>query len=164
MALFVEFRIGEDAYLLDTSEVVQILPLVGIKRIPRAPAGVAGLINFHGESLPVVDLSELATGEPAALNLSTRLILVRYPDRTTRPRLLGIIAEKVTQTVRLESANFQAAGVASDAASYLGPVCTAGGRVRQRIEVNELLTAEVSEVLFRQAEEDAWSSPASKRC
>ncbi|HEY6645442.1 chemotaxis protein CheW [Povalibacter sp.] len=164
MALFVEFQIANDGYLLAATQVVQVLPLVDIKRIPRAPAGVAGVINYHGESVPVVDLSELATGEPAARNLSTRLILVRYPDRTARERLLGVIAEKVTQTVRRESTDFVATGVASDAASYLGPVCTADGRLLQRVEVHKLLTADVSDVLFRQPEEDSWSSPESKHC
>lgn len=164
MALFVEFQMGADAYLLDTAQVVQILPLVGIKRIPRAPAGVAGTFNYRGAPVPVVDLSDIAIGEPAVRNLSTRLILVRYPDRTGRERLLGVIAEKVTQTLKRELADFVAAGVASDAASYLGPVCIDGGRLLQRVEVHKLLTAEVSEVLFRQVEEDTWSSPESKRC
>lgn len=164
MVLYVEFQIGDDAYLLDTIQVVQVLPLVRIKRIPRMPTGVAGVFNYHGESVPVVDLNDLATGVPAARNLSTRLILVRYPDRTGRERLLGVIAEKVTQTVKLESADFAAPGVASDAAPYLGSVCTVGGRLLQRVEVHKLLTADVSEVLFRQAEEDSWSSPESKRC
>lgn len=162
--MFVEFQIGADGYLLDATQVVQVLPLVGIKRIPRTLAGVAGVFNYRGASVPVVDLSDLATGEPAVRNLSTRLILVRYPDRTARERLLGVIAEKVTQTVKHELADFVAPGIASDAASYLGSVCTAGGRLLQRVEVHKLLTADVSEALFRQVEEDSWSSPESKRC
>ena len=164
MTLFVEFQIGDDGYLLDTATVAQVLPLVAIKRIPHAQKGVAGVFNYRGVSVPVIDLSELAAGEPSRRHLSTRLILVRYPDRAGRERLLGLIAEKVTQTVKHEEAEFSAAGVASDAAPYLGSVCATGGRLLQRVEVNKLLTAEVSEVLFRQTEEDAWSLPESKSC
>lgn len=164
MALFVQFQIGNDAYLLDATQVVQILPLIDIKHIPGTPPGVAGAFNYRGASVPIVDLSDLALAEPAARNLSTRVILVRYPDAAGRERLLGVIAEKVTQTVKHELADFVAPGVASDAAPYLGSVCTAEGRLLQLVEVHKLLTAEVSEALFRQGEEDSWSSPASKRC
>jgi len=164
MALFVEFQIGDDGYLLDTAGVIRILPLVGIKRIPHAPKGVVGVFNYHGASVPVIDLSELATDVAAQQHFSTRLILVRYPNRGSGEQLLGLIAEKVTQTVKHEAAEFSAPGVASNAAPYLGSVCADGGRLLQRIEVDNLLTQEVSEVLFRPAEEDAWSLPGSNRC
>jgi len=164
MALFVEFQIGDDGYLLDTAGVIRVLPLVGVKRIPHAPKGVAGVFNYHGLSVPVIDLSELATGEAAQRHFSTRLILVRYPSRACGEQLLGLIAEKVTQTVKHEATEFAAPGVASKAAPYLGSVCADGGHLFQRIEVDKLLTQEVSEVLFRPAEEDAWSLPGSNRC
>lgn len=164
MTLFVEFQIGEDGYLLDTAEVAQILPLVDIKRIPHAPKGVAGVFNYHGVSVPVIDLNELAAGVPAKRHFSTRLVLVHYPDRTDRQQLLGLIAVKVTQTVQHAAAEFSAAGVASNAAPYLGSVCAAGVRLLQRVEVAKLLPPEVSDALFGQAEEDSWSLPESKRC
>ena len=165
MSLFVEFQIGDDGYLLDTAEVAQVLPLLGIKRVPNAPKGVAGICNYHGAPVPVIDLSELATGTPAKRHFSTRLILVRYPGHGGQEHLLGLIAEKVTQTVTHAATEFFAPGVASNAAPYLVSVCAEGRRLLQRIEVSKLLPPEVSEVLFRpQAEEDTWSLPESKRC
>jgi chemotaxis-related protein WspB len=164
MTLFVEFQMGEDGYLLDAAQVAQVLPVVGIKRIPHGPRGVAGAFNYHGVSVPVIDLSEIVAGESARRHFSTRLILVRYPDRAGREHLLGLLAEKVTQTVRHEPAEFVASGVASNAAPYLGLVVADGHRLLQWIEVHKLLPADVSEVLFRQAGENSWSSPESKRC
>jgi chemotaxis-related protein WspB len=164
MTLFVAFQIGNDGYLLDTASVAEVLPLVDIKRIPNAPKGVAGAFNYHGVSVPVIDLSELAVGVPCKRHFSTRIILVRYPDRMRREQRLGLIAEKVTQTVKHEATEFSAAGVDSNGAPYLGSVCATGGRLLQRIDVDKLLPMDVSEALFRQAEEDAWSLPESKRC
>ena len=165
MPLFVEFQIGDDGYLLDTAEVAQVLPLLGIKRVPHAPKGVAGVCNYQGAAVPVIDLSELAAGTPAKRHFSTRLILVRYPDHAGQEQLLGLIAEKVTQTVTHAAAAFIPPGVASSAAPYLVSVCAQGRRLLQRVEVSKLLSAEVSAVLFRpQAEEDSWSLPESKRC
>jgi chemotaxis-related protein WspB len=127
--------------------------------VPQAPAGVAGLINYRGRSVPVVDLSELMLGEPARPHISTRLILVRYGEH-----LLGLIAERATEMMRREAGNFADSGLASDAAPYLGPVTQDGNRLIRWIEVQKLLPAAVSSVLFRQGEENVWPTPESPPC
>jgi chemotaxis-related protein WspB len=145
--LFLKFRIGSEGYALDATQIAEVLPLLEITRVPLAPVGVAGLINYRGRSVPVVDLSELMLGEPALLNISTRLILVRYGEH-----LLGLIAEQATEMMQRDPGSFADTGIASDAAPYLGPVTRDGGRLVRWIEVQKLLPPAVSGVLFRQAE------------
>ena len=157
--LFLKFRIGSESYALDTTQIAEVLPLLQITRVPRAPVGVAGLINYRGRFVPVVDLSELMLGEPARPHISTRLILVRYGEH-----LLGLIAEQATEMMQREAGSFADTGIASDAAPYLGPGTQDGGRLVRWIDVQKLLPAAVSGVLFRQAEGDAWSTPESPRC
>jgi chemotaxis-related protein WspB len=157
--LFLKFQIGRESYALDTAQIAEVLPLLTVTRIPQAPAGVAGLVNYRGRAVPVIDLSELLLGEPAAPHISTRLILVRYGEH-----LLGLIAEQATETLRRDAASFTESGIASDAAPYLGPVTQDGGRLIRWIEVQKLLPPAVSGVLFRHAEENAWSTPESLRC
>ena len=91
MKLFLQFEIGTDGYLIDAQGVVAVLPLLQLKHVPHAPAGIAGTFNYRGQSVLALDLSELALGTPAARNMSTRIILVPSgPDR-----LLGVIAEEI---------------------------------------------------------------------
>ena len=52
-----------------------------------------------------------------------------------RERLLGLIAEKVTQTTQREPADFGPAGVTTGVARYLGPVAGDGSRLLQWINV-----------------------------
>ena len=148
--LFLQFQLGKDRYALDSSQVVEVLPLLGIKQIPQAPAGVAGAFNYRGKPVPVIDLSELALGRPARLHMSTRIIIVRYPDGNGTQDLLGLIAEKATETVRRDAADFTDSGVINDGAPYLGPVATDPNGLVQRIEVTQLLPAAVRDVLFKQ--------------
>jgi chemotaxis-related protein WspB len=143
--LFLTFRIGDENYALDTAEICEILPLLRITRVPQAPSGVAGLINYRGRSVPVVDLRELVLGEPARPHISTRLILVRHGEH-----LLGLIAEQATEMIRREQASFADSGVRSDTAPYLGPVTQDGDRLIRWFEVQKLPAA-VSGALFRQA-------------
>ena len=147
-ALFVPFRIGSDDYALEAKCVVRILPLVPIKLIPGAPPGVAGAFIHEGVPVPAVDLSLATLGRAAAPLLSTRILLVRPFDREPDERLLGLIAERVTDTLRLNQQSFVPSVVRSDGAPYLGPVATVGARLLQRVDVHRLLPRAVFEALY----------------
>ena len=152
--LFLLFQLGRDCYALEASHVIEVLPLVQVKKIPRAPAGVAGVFTYRGAPVPVLDLSELALGRPARARLSTRLLLVNYPDATGAKRRLGLIAEKATETMRRAPEDFVASGVKSDGAPYLGPVVNDARGLIQWIAVEKLLPASVREVLFKSVAEE----------
>jgi len=152
--LFLVFQLGDERYALDAGVVAEVLPLVRMKRIPQAPPGLAGLFDYHGAPVPALDLSELACGRPAQLRMSTRILLVRYPDEAGRPRPLGLIAERVTQTLRREAADFVASGVSPAGAPYLGAVATDGTGMLQRIDFDKLLSTTVRDVLSLQARQE----------
>ncbi|BAL27275.1 chemotaxis protein CheW [Azoarcus sp. KH32C] len=137
--LFLLFQLGEERYVLDTASVAEVLPLVGMRPIPHAPPGLAGVFSWRGTPLPAIDLAQLILGRPARRRLSTRLILVDYPAEAGGPTRLGLIAEGVTETVRLDPADFTDAGPAVDAAPYLGPVANDGRGLVQRFELRHLL-------------------------
>jgi chemotaxis-related protein WspB len=146
--LFLLFQLGEDRYALDACQVAEVLPVVDIKKIPRAPVGVAGVFNYRGAPVPVIDLSQLTLDRPARRHLSTRIILVHYPDDSRRRHLLGLIAEKATETLRREPTDFVPSGITNDARSYLGPVAMDARGLVHWIEVSKLLPPSVRDVLF----------------
>jgi chemotaxis-related protein WspB len=148
--LFLLFQLGKDRYALDVGQVAEVLPLVSLKQIPQAPPAVVGVFDFHGEPVPVIDLSQTALGRPAQHRLSTRIILAHYPDGNGEKRLLGLLAEKVTETLRRDPSDFVAAGVDNDDAPYLGPVATDARGMIQWVEVDQLLTPTVRDLLFKQ--------------
>jgi chemotaxis-related protein WspB len=148
--LFILFEIGRDRYALSARSIIEVLPLMNLKRVPCAPVGVAGVFNYRGTPVPVVDLNEMMLGEPAARRLSTRIILVIYPLDALHPRALGLIAEHATNMIQRSLQDFTEAGVESDSARYLGRVTNDTGGLIQWIEVERLLTPEVRDVLFRE--------------
>jgi chemotaxis-related protein WspB len=152
--LFLLFQLGKDRYALETGQIEAVLPLLNIKQIPQAPAGVAGVFNYHGAPVPVIDLSQLALNRPAQQRLSTRIILVHYPDQAGWPHLLGLIAEYVAQTIRREPGDFSSTGLDHDGAPYLGPVASDAHGLIQWIELHKLLPTSVRDVLFRPAVEN----------
>ncbi len=151
--LYLLFQLGPDRYALPAGQVEEVLPCLNLKLLPLAQSGVAGAFNYRGRPVPVIDLQQMAFARPAEPWLSTRLILVRYPVGEGTTRLLGVIAGRVTETVRLGDKDFEPVGVALPSARYLGPVARDTQGLIQRVEVGELLTAELRAVLFTQAEE-----------
>jgi len=151
--VYLLFQIGADRYALEAAGIAAVEPLVRLKRIPQAAAGVAGVADYHGQPLPVVDLSAMALGEPSKESLSTRLVLVHYRCPDGEERLLGLLAEKATETARYKNGDFQDPGVAADGSPYLGPVVHDARGIVQRVEVARLLTPEVRDALWRQARE-----------
>jgi chemotaxis-related protein WspB len=147
--VFLLFQLGRERYALDIRRVAEVLPLLNLKQIPRAPAGVAGLFDYRGAPVPVLDLPQLTLGRAAQPRLGTRIVLVHYGAATGELRLLGLIAEKATETVRRDAADFVESGVTNDGAPYLGPVASDARGLIQRIEVDRLLSEEVREALFR---------------
>ena len=125
--LMLQFQVGPERYAIDAKEVVTVLPLVNVSPIHNAPAGVAGLFSCHGEIVAALDLPALFTGRPAVPRRSTRVILVRFEARDGA-RNLGLIAERVTQSLRLQRGDFQDPGLDASVACACGPVArdTAG--------------------------------------
>jgi chemotaxis-related protein WspB len=146
--LFLLFRLGEDLYAIEAGRIGEVLPMVRVKALPGAPAGIAGLVNHRGTPVPVVDLSLLAVGRPAPPRLSTRIALLRdaAPDGT--PRWLGLILERATETLRRSPSDFVPAGVGRGGASHLGPVLADERGLIQWIDPRRLLPEAVREVLF----------------
>lgn len=147
--LFLQFQVGPDRYLLDVADIVEVLPVVELKALPQAPEGVAGIANYRGSPLPVLDLSGLMLGVPARDSMSTRIVVVNYPDRHGElVHRLGLIAEKATQTRRLPVDEFRSAGIDNPDARYLGPVATDDQGMLQWVDAKCLLPDHVRDLLF----------------
>ncbi len=153
--LFVLFELGQDRYAIQATQVLEVLPLLNLKKIPRAPLGVAGAFSYRGTPVPVIDLGALIVGIPTPQYLSTRLLLVNYPLGSGQPRTLGLIAERVTATIRRAPGDFDSVGVTADSAPYLGPVAKDQSRLIQRIDPKKLLSASIRDSLFREDGEAA---------
>ena len=131
------FELGADRYAIDIGHVIEVLPLVDFRHLPQAPHGVAGLFDFRGTPIPALDLTQLTLGRPAEYRLSTRIIVVHDAD-AGGTQLVGLIAERATETARREPAEFVWPGVANDRAPYLGPVATDARGLLQLVDVKQL--------------------------
>jgi chemotaxis-related protein WspB len=148
--LFLVFELDGDRYALQTRQLIEVLPLVRLKHLSKAPPGIAGMFDYHGRPVPVVDLSEVILGRAARYRMSTRMVIASCPGIDDAPHPLGLIAERATTTMQLDAAQFAETGVSKGDTPYLGPVARDAGGLIQWLTVPQLLPRAVRDVLFRQ--------------
>lgn len=148
--LFLVFQLEKDRYAIEAAQVVEVLPLVNVKSIPGALAGMAGVFDYHGKPVPVIDLAELALETPSRRWMSTRIVLVNYAEESGRTHVLGLLAEQATATLSRREEDFTDPGVASTENRWLGPVTIDPDGMVQRVEVRNLLPESVRNLLFRE--------------
>jgi chemotaxis-related protein WspB len=153
--LFLIFQVGKDRFALEAGQVAEVVPLVNLTSLPKAVMGVAGLFNYRGAPVPVIDLCRMFFGQASPLRMSTRIMLVHYRSTPGGTHLLGLMAERVTETLRLDPTAFVPSGVEVKDAPYLGPVVRDSRGLIQRVEINRLLPAALQEVLFQPVIEPA---------
>jgi chemotaxis-related protein WspB len=142
------FSLGDERFALEASKVQEIIPLVRMRKIPKAPEWMAGLMRYHGKAVPVVDLCSLNLARSAVRRLSTRIILVCFTGQDKAEHLLGLLAEKVTETLHRQAEDFTPTGVQTPQAPHLGGVTSDQEGMLQWVEIDRLLPEEVQKLLF----------------
>lgn len=98
------FTLGERRLGLPLGSVDRVLRAVAVTPLPNAPAVVRGVIDVHGEIIPVVDL-HLRFGLPAReIALDDNLLIAR-----TRLRKVALLVEQVAGVVEIDSGDIVAA-------------------------------------------------------
>lgn len=74
----IAFRVGCNYLLASLDEVVEILDMPRMTRVPLAQPWVLGIANIRGNLLPVVDISGFLGGEMSITGDKTRVLVVDY--------------------------------------------------------------------------------------
>lgn len=78
----VAFRLEGQRYALHLSVVERVLRMVAVSPLPKAPAIVLGVVNLHGQVIPVLDLQRRFGLPSHNYGLSSTLLVARTNRRT----------------------------------------------------------------------------------
>jgi chemotaxis-related protein WspB len=146
--LFLVLQLREDRYAIDVAHIEEVLPFITVKELPGAPPGVAGLIDYYGDPVPVCDLSSIATGIPTAVRMSARIVMTSSPGPDQTRRRLGLLAPRATDVLRAEETDFVSTGVETPGTECFGSVLTDARGIIQRVDVPRLLTPAIRRAMF----------------
>jgi chemotaxis-related protein WspB len=146
--LLLLFQAGNQTYALDARHVIEVAPFPVCTKAPHAPPYVEGLATCRGRTVPVIDLVALIAGIASKPLLSTRLILVEYKLPNGHSHPLGLVAEKVVETVAFEQPRHEPQKIKIPDAPYLNGTVINDGRLVQQLALDELLPRSVCNLLF----------------
>lgn len=146
--LMLLFKLDNSRFAIEAQRVVEVVPLAALEQVPKAPDCVAGLLDFRGSCIPVVDLCRLACQRDCRPTLTTRIVLVNYACADGATKTLGLLAEQVTETTRLDEDRFQSTELHVPDTPWLGRAARHDSSLVQRIDVDQLLPDSLRQQLF----------------
>jgi purine-binding chemotaxis protein CheW len=94
----VVFNLDDQRYALHLPCVERVIRMVEITRLPKSPHIVIGLINVHGEVIPVLNIRKRFRLQEREADLGDQLIIAR-----TARRLVALVVDAVSDVLALSS-------------------------------------------------------------
>lgn len=101
----VSFRLAEQLYALPIEPVIQIVEMVAITSIPNVSPSVEGVINYHGTTIPVINLRQYLGMPQVPLGLDMHIVIVRVAKR-----MIGLLMDSVLQVMDVAEEQIAPAG------------------------------------------------------
>lgn len=135
----VTFRLGKEEYGVNIEQVREIIRVVEIIHVPKAPSFVEGLINLRGTVVSVIDLRKRFDITPSGEKEAERIIVVEVQNRT-----IGVIVDSVLEVLRLSSSNIDDVPptVSGVDTKFLFGVGKIGERLMMLLDLDKVLSTE----------------------
>ncbi len=133
----VTFSLGDEEFGLDILSVQEIIRIMGITKVPRAPEFVEGVINLRGKVIPIIDLRKRFNMPAHKHDKNTRIIVIEV---TTM--IIGFIVDSVSEVLRLpaDTVEHPPAVVSGSDSEYISGVGKLEERLLILLDLDKLLT------------------------
>lgn len=145
--LYLIFKAGENQYALETTRVLRVVPCVKLRPILSAPAYIAGLLNFRGTPVVVIDLGQLINRAPCRRFLSTRIIITEHARPDGKQILLGLLAEDITTLMKKDHLDLMENVLSTPEINCLGQMFRDDERLIQLVKVEGMVPKELENML-----------------
>lgn len=132
----VVFKVHTEEYGIDILRVQEIIRMMDITRVPRAPRFVNGVINLRGTVIPVIDMRGRFGIENQNPTNDTRIIVINLA-----PVMIGFIVDSVAEVLRIPADSVEAppSVVATVDADYISGVSKQGDRLLVLLDPQKLV-------------------------
>lgn len=90
--------VGGDSFAINIIDVQEIRVLEGLRKMPDAPEGWLGVIDFRDIIVPIVDL-RLVFRAPDALIKEKTVVVVVQSANETGAKIIGIVVDAVSDVI-----------------------------------------------------------------
>jgi purine-binding chemotaxis protein CheW len=97
---YLTFVLDNDLFAVDVKSVLEVLEQQHITKVPKAPEGILGIINFRGEILPVID-SRKRFNLPARSENEKVFVIILEVELNDRRHLISATADGVRDVIEV---------------------------------------------------------------
>lgn len=133
----VVFKLNNEDFCVDINQVVEIIRLQTIIKVPDAPSFVEGITNLRGTVIPIIDLKKRFNLPLSEKNENNRIIVVNVTERP-----VGFIVDSVTEVLRVEDSTVQEAPdiIKGIGREYITSIINLNGRLIINLDLHKILT------------------------
>ncbi len=98
------FQVGEERWAIAAAHIQDVVPLVDLQKTPYSRPMAAGLLNYHGDMLTAVDVSQLIGNRAVSQAMSTRTVVVKLAGKSSpeaTENRLALLVDRAGETARL---------------------------------------------------------------
>ena len=119
--LFLLLNLGANRFAVETDCITEIVPIVEMIKVPKTEAFICGLMNYRGETLSVIDTVRLLYDVDYNKKMCSRIIIISITENNKTTRI-GLIAEKVNRTRRIDTNVISEHALTLEHTPYLGKI------------------------------------------
>jgi purine-binding chemotaxis protein CheW len=101
---YMTFKLGDELFAINVSQVREVLEVQQITKVPTAPVYMRGVVNVRGQAIPVVDLRQRFGLPSVPDNINTRVIVMEL-NIDGETAVIGGLADSVHEVIELEGGN-----------------------------------------------------------
>ncbi|MBU1108154.1 MAG: chemotaxis protein CheW [Candidatus Riflebacteria bacterium] len=141
----VGFYLGEDEYALFIHKVREIYAMTEIRKVPKAPQFVEGVINLRGTIVPIIDLRKRFDLAANDSKQAAKILIVELGKN-----LVGMIVDNVSEVMRFYTDEIEKAPPmfsANISSQYVQGVAKLNDKLIILLDIEKLLSFEEQSVL-----------------
>jgi chemotaxis-related protein WspB len=129
--LMLLFSVGNNLYAIPSTHIVEVIPRIPYREVFQVPQYLAGVFNYRGTIVPIIDLCQVIHGTPSKMRLNTRIIIISAPQSEGHQQCMGLIAERVIETTDKNATDIKITDIVDHNAQYLkGMVIDSKGMIQ----------------------------------
>ena len=99
----VTFNIAEEEFGVDILSVQEIIRLMQVTPVPRAPVCIEGVINLRGKVIPVIDMRKRFNLPAVERDSHTRIIVMEFGSS----KIVGFLVDAVSEVLRIPASTVE---------------------------------------------------------
>ncbi|MBQ4164988.1 MAG: chemotaxis protein CheW [Oscillospiraceae bacterium] len=134
------FYIGEQIYGIEIQNVVEIIEMTHITKVPHVPPYIKGMINVRSKVVPIIDIRTRFDKEEIPYTSRTCIIILTLDDVT-----VGIIVDRVADVEDIHSGDISATpeNNSVNVNAFIQYMIRSGDIVKLILDVEKLLGDEI---------------------